>query len=341
MFNRLNYQYKKNITKKDIMIKKIDANEKSILRNFINPLNLETIVSINHEKIKTIVYVYQEKYINNKNCTGFGDFLRGFYFLIQFCKDNKYKFDLIINHPISKYFELKKNIHENISSKIEFFEKNNFDGYVNNYGFINYKSNDLNIYEEFKNYLNKLPVYNDTVYVYCINLTNNIDDNNKKFMKYFIQPSIEMNNYIHEFIEKEQLTNYNILHIRCGDDFLIRDINFEESEGQKILNNLLKEFEILKMNNIVQWIIISDNHHVKKILIEKYSFLKTFYHEITHTGENIQHDDIKIKNTLLEFYIMSKAKHIFSFSSYKHGSGFSKWCAETYNVPYACKYIGV
>jgi hypothetical protein len=33
---------------------------------------------------------------------------------------------------------------------------------------------------------------------------------------------------------------------------------------------------------------------------------------------------------------MTYSKYIYSFSVYDHGSGFSKWCATTYNIPYIC-----
>jgi hypothetical protein len=55
-----------------------------------------------------------------------------------------------------------------------------------------------------------------------------------------------------------------------------------------------------------------------------------------HTLEN---DINSLKNTLIDFYLMSQSKQIISFSVYQHGSGFSKWCAVTYEIPYVCYSI--
>jgi hypothetical protein len=36
---------------------------------------------------------------------------------------------------------------------------------------------------------------------------------------------------------------------------------------------------------------------------------------------------------------LANSRSIYSISVYIHGSGFSFWCAKTYNIPYSCKYI--
>ena len=60
------------------------------------------------------------------------------------------------------------------------------------------------------------------------------------------------------------------------------------------------------------------------------------FHEITHTADMSITNDTNLINTLKEFYIMSFSSHIYSFSVYDHGSGFSKWCSVAYNIPYVC-----
>ena len=55
--------------------------------------------------LKKIINVYQPKY-RNHTCQGFGDFLRGSFFLVQFCLYNKIHFDMNYNnHSISKYIK--------------------------------------------------------------------------------------------------------------------------------------------------------------------------------------------------------------------------------------------
>ena len=40
-----------------------------------------------------------------------------------------------------------------------------------------------------------------------------------------------------------------------------------------------------------------------------------------------------------DFYLLANSNTIHSLTSYPHGSGFSYWCAKTFNIPYVCKYI--
>ena len=60
---------------------------------------------------------------------------------------------------------------------------------------------------------------------------------------------------------------------------------------------------------------------------------------ITHFGEGVVLEEEKVKNTMIDFYLLSHSKSIFSYSVNKHGSGFSYWCAKTFNIPYVCKYV--
>ena len=60
---------------------------------------------------------------------------------------------------------------------------------------------------------------------------------------------------------------------------------------------------------------------------------------ITHLGYNLLVKYDAVKNTLVDFYLMSQSRHIYSYSVYTHGSGFSKWCAVLYNIPYETYYI--
>ena len=52
-------------------------------------------------------------------------------------------------------------------------------------------------------------------------------------------------------------------------------------------------------------------------------------------------EEEKVKNTIIDFYLLSLSNSINSYSSYEHGSGFSYWCAKTYDIPYSCKYITI
>lgn len=105
------------------------------------------------------------------------------------------------------------------------------------------------------------------------------------------------------------------------------------------LENLEKlKSEINNLPKSENYLLLADNNPIKRYIINQFPFIKTFFKEISHSGEKVNEIN-KIKNTMVEFYLMSYSKKILNYSSYLHGSGFSKWCAVTYDIPYKSKYI--
>ena len=109
----------------------------------------------------------------------------------------------------------------------------------------------------------------------------------------------------------------------------------------KYLDKLKKEIIkfINNSTNDTKFLIIADNNEIKLLLKQQFPDIKIILKEITHFGEGVVLEEEKIKNTLVDFYLLSFANKIISFSTYKHGSGFSFWCAKTFNIPYISKYI--
>jgi hypothetical protein len=119
----------------------------------------------------------------------------------------------------------------------------------------------------------------------------------------------------------------------------------EKTIYQNIHNQLeidLTELEKTQDQYQYKYLLISDNTQIKPRLINQHNQkrnIQTLMNEITHLGEGVKLDNEKVKNTLLDLYLISNANQILSYSVYEHGTGFSKWIAETYNIPYTCKYI--
>jgi hypothetical protein len=93
------------------------------------------------------------------------------------------------------------------------------------------------------------------------------------------------------------------------------------------------------MDDITSYFIIADNNAIKIELKKVFPEFKILLKEITHFGEGVVLEEEKVKNSLIDFYLLSFSKAIFSYSYYEHGSGFSSWCAKTYNIPYVCRLI--
>jgi hypothetical protein len=290
-----------------------------------------------------IINVYQLVYNENKIATGLGDFIRGSYFLIEFCKKYNFKYFIdISNHPIKnflkKYNKIKLNEKiKNIYKKINKFEQDNFNPIIDNNSFINNYSN-KEIYFNFLEYLSNEEKYNNNIFVYTITFPNEgIINNYKKIMRDIFEPTDKMELLINIKLKilDLKLYSYEIIHIRCGDEYL---------SDKKINNDLVNiEFvlsELDKLNPNKKYLLISDNNFIKTFIKKKYNFINILYHDIVHTGENREIILKKLENTMLDFYLISKSKNVVSYSVYKHGSGFSKWCAFTYDIPYYCKYFG-
>ena len=158
-----------------------------------------------------------------------------------------------------------------------------------------------------------------------------------------IEFDLEMHEYIDESLLNLSLIkhNYSVIHIRYGDMFLI---NNKMQLEEKYINQLKKEIsEIIDKNKFknTKYLLISDNIVIKEIIVKLWNNIFTLFTDISHLGEGVILETKKVKNTMLDFYLMSNANNIYAFSVYNHGSGFSQWCAETYDIPYICKILKI
>ena len=285
----------------------------------------------------TIENVYQEEYNNNVHATGLGDFIRGSYFLMQFCDNNKINCSInISNHPISQFLEIYKNQPQLIYNNVNKFEQKNFNPIVSDNNIIG-NIYDPSINDSFVKYLSKHHTFQRKLYVYTITYpANNISKKHKEYMKQILIPSKSIALLVDNMITDIGLVKnkFTIIHIRYGDDFLIKH---NEHIKKSHLEQLQKTFDNLDSRQT--FLLISDNTIIKNMLLFKYPFIKTHFNDITHTGEGLHLDTHKLQNTMIDFYLFSHATNVIAFSTYKHGTGFSKWSTETYSVPYICKYL--
>jgi hypothetical protein len=341
------------ITKTDNPSNRDNNNNKKLLYNFIMNYNLnikkfnylyltnqeQAIVSNNtnvllsklNSNIKIINNVYKTNF-KNAESSGFGDFIRGCFFIMEFCEKNKLTVDF---HIYDSYLKLylknfidKPKIKDSIASDIDRFMLPNYE-LINTNGIIGYKI-DNNYDDAFIDYLNKCNCYFEHIFINTINFpSHNISKKHLDNMKYILEPidslKLEINNSLKqlELIEK----NFITYHFRLGDKYLNdQNNNIEESIIDKLLNKII-------INQNENYLIISDSVFIKDLLKKKFSNIKILKNSFSHTVNN---NIIYIKNTLIDFYLMSFSKKIISFSTYPHGSGFSKWCSITYEIPYIC-----
>ena len=291
----------------------------------------DDIIDIN-PSIRCINYVYQASFTNIQKTTGFGDFIRGCIYTLEFCEKHGIKYDFHIkNHNIQKHlnhFLNKPQISDIISLRVHKYLGLNsrFTCFSNkiDYQIIHNSEND------FISYVNSCPEYNGHVFINTTNFPlHHVSASNLSAMAHLLKPTDVLNREIDNYINSLQLSKKNFItyHIRLGDSFLC--------EGQEVIDKSHIQYILdkINVNGEHNYFLITDSTILKKIIINYFPGLKCIFFDISHTCEN---NDSSIKNTLIEFYIMSCSKAIISFSVYPHGSGFSKWCSVVYNIPYTC-----
>ena len=378
---------KQNINKKNIFIgnilkDKLNTNKIQNVREIINKTQLENnalkktvsappimpfnINRITEKGIKIINNVYQSKYdFGRSNCTGLGDFIRGCYFLLEFCDEYKFKPKIIFNNCIMNFLVTKTynlNLICNVLSEIKVFTNNNFSDYnIENDIILDAKTDSKNIMADFVDYVVDGSVYYGNAFIFCNSFprNGNISRKNKEYIKNILEPIPEIKVSVKNILDELKLgaKRYIVIHIRAGDEFLKNEqynaVDFNSAYITKIVNHIKKDISYIEMNDIANsmknggggaranhFLLIADNNAIKHILKTHFPQFKILIKPITHFGEGVVLEEEKVKNTLVDFYLLSFAKGILSYSAYKHGSGFSYWCAKTFDVPYCCKYVG-
>jgi hypothetical protein len=345
----------KNIINNNIKIKLYDSS--NINTNMVDKLFVPPVTSmeegivpfdvnrIRNKGIHTINNVYQSKYNYGKShSTGLGDFIRGCYFVLEFC--HKYKFipKIIFNNCISNFLRIKTHKLELISNvliSIDFFKSNNFSAYNIQNGIILDPVRDTkNIMADFVEYTVNSPTYYGNVFMFCNSFPmDDIPYSFKQYMRQILEPIDEIKNNVREILTllNFEEKKYNIIHVRSGDSYLKKQRNqFDNKYILKLVNAIRKD---IQSNIDYNYLVIADNNFIKNILKNEFPNFKILIKDITHFGEGVVLEEEKVKNTIIDFYLLSLSNSINSYSSYEHGSGFSYWCAKTYEIPYVCKYI--
>ena len=129
---------------------------------------------------------------------------------------------------------------------------------------------------------------------------------------------------------------YGIIHIRAGDYFMNIKKNVDSHKHQISVKHLIDIIRFISRycSKEKQYIVVGDSNKIKKIISSKFNNILNFHTEITHLGEDDNINGNALIETILDFNIMRFSNGIISFTAYRHGSGFSKYCATFYNIPF-------
>jgi hypothetical protein len=257
--------------------------------------------------MKTVIQVWTQNCSNLRrdnynNYWGIGDLIRGTIKLYQLSK--KMNFRLIVNikhHPISfflkqTYIDYEDLITQNINN-ILFITPNNVEDYINNSSdnIIYFLTNDL-----------------------CDE--NNISEDCKNFIKDILTPNDELYNNINSIIQSKN--HYEILHLRTGDVYI--------KEGLMEINTIDRIYKIIDNNYKNNDFVMCDSSDFKYQLKHNRPQINILELDIGHIG--YETDLTKIKNTLIEFFIITYSSKIKTFSVYYWISGYVYWISKIYNI---------
>lgn len=233
---------------------------------------------------------------------GLGDLIRASIKLFVLSKTLDYR--LIIDlqlHPVSQFLEKKS--HE--YSQHVLLNKNNID-YV--------------CYGALSDYINSK---DGIMYIFTNDFyEGEITDEIRDFIKNIFTPTIIFSKYIEQRISIIPYPFYDILHYRLNDDEFLKKKN--TVDHSKIL-------EHVKLNIESNDILITDTKSFKDLVFHNKLPVFMFETKICHLG--LSTDPDAIRDTLFEFFLITKARKIRSYCKIHKMSGFVKWVSKIYDIP--------
>ena len=267
---------------------------------------------------KTIIQVWTHSYANCQHYWGIGDTLRGTIQLYDSAKKRNFNFYVDFQfHVMSKYLKNPNNPYadliKNNQKNIKFVDIDQLEGFIDNdKNYVNYNNNNII-------FLFTSAFYRDDFY-----------DEMKEFMKNLLTPNDEFSKYIDNRMKEIPYDKYNILHYRLGDYRLIGNKDNESIHGEKTLNTIIQTVT----NNMEPCdILVSDSIKFKEIIhkdTKNFKNLFMFKTNVKHIG---YHKNDDMKETLFEFFVITKACKIKTFSVYYWTSGFTYWISKIYDIP--------
>jgi hypothetical protein len=256
--------------------------------------------------MKTVIQVWTQ----TADCTnidtlpywGLGDLIRGTIKLYQLSQ--KMNFRLIVNislHPLSKNLKIQTSDYDDFI----FLNKDN----------IKYVM--LGCLEQY--------IKSSTEDILYFLTTEHCDENDiseecKEFIKNILKPDEKLSNLLETFLSLKD-KKYEIVHARLGDGYINNNVT-EESMNK--IDNIVDKYYTQKD------IFMCDSKYYKEHLKDTKPHVCILDLDICHIGRET--DETKIKNTMLEFFIISKSNRIKTYSNYFWISGFVFWLSKIYDI---------
>ena len=256
--------------------------------------------------MKVVRHTYRTRCLTSRQPPGFGDYLRGSIGLAILAQEHGFSLEIDLSHHPAGAFLRDKRPPTTLPGEVaEFFNEREI---------------------LLPEYLSQLR--DDE----SVSLTTNCRPNTRKVtdaVRKVVRSQLLWDDSIESMADeaRRQISEgaFAILHVRVAD---------EHFHAQSVeLGPLCRHIE---RNVLPAWrgplAVLSNNQAVKKALSERYNlpFVST---GAVHLGE-CNGVESEIRDTLVDFAILSRASAIFSHSEDSWDSGFSRWCACLHDVPF-------
>ena len=256
-------------------------------------------------------------YMNKRYGMGLGDFIRGSISCYQLC--SIYRIPLVIDlrhHDIGKYLDLPHNFR--LCQQHEIIDLQD----IGKFTVACLKQQIVKRHKEIRMLRNKdCYIYTNVWPRFPLSLKE------KQFMQSMLKPNAELERAIQNALPTRQ--EYEVIHVRSGDllafntqigETFERDVNALVDSISKVVNDVRRGTDR-------QLIVMSDSLQLKQILAASLGMLSLNTTPVHTALESSSLD------TLIDFFVMTKAKHIHQFSVQHWGSGFSNGISWIYDVP--------
>lgn len=233
---------------------------------------------------------------------GIGDYFKFFIYALRYCINNNIKLYLSIKHELDRYVRLK-------------YDKMYID--INNLNYIT-----LNKYKD----LEKI----DDKNIYLVYPFIFYDVQKEVYDNAIISKLEDLFYFTDEIIINLPKEKYISLHLRLGDKYLETDKNFIICKDDKRYYNESKLNKFIEENKDKNIYFFCDNYTFKKNIKQKYSYINIIDVKIGHTSL-LNTTNEQIKNSIIEFYIISKSEKIYWIS----WSGFSLMASRFFITEYS------
>lgn len=256
-------------------------------------------------------------YIQTEGGMGLGDFLRGSLALHRVCYSMRIPYEITFkDHPISKF--ILSNDRELPSVEIHNL------------------NNQCNMISQLKAEILKIrgnrKMNSVSMGLHCNTFPRfPIHSISKRFVIQSLTPNESLNEAISQNKPKAE---YEVIHVRVGDKLAYNtSINFTiDYDYDVIINRVITKVKEIVGKSKNEFIIMCDSDRVKKTIAKKCG-LKPTATKSVHLNIAKKTDSDRIKDTLVDFFLLKDAKAVHQFSVHGWGSTFSNCANWIYDTP--------